>query len=336
MSLLTRRKFLIGAGAAAILGVGGYAAWSYWKNPVNIASGNLQKLSLRLSWIPQGTFAGDYAAQMRGFWKNEGLDVTINPGGFQYDSIKLVAAKTDTIGIASGAELMEARLNGVPIVAIGVVIPDSPIAWVSKADSGIERVEDFIGKKIGDQTGTLTEITLDAVLSKIGMTDKQFQRIPMQYDYQPFVSGAIDVAPVYIIDQVVSFKRERLKINIIDPRSYGINLGPANLYFVHEETLKSSEQILSRFLKGAADGWRFAESNRPQVAAYLNKFIQGGNVKNTLAQMDAVFDFVKVTNGYPGVFPIDPSMFQSTLNHLIAGGRVKASVTPADMYSNEL
>jgi NitT/TauT family transport system substrate-binding protein len=334
MSSPDRRKFLIGAGAAAILGAGGFAAWRNFGNPDNITSGELQKLSLRLSWIPQGTFAGDYAAQMQGFWKSEGLDVTINPGGFQYDSIKLVAAKTDMVGIASGAELMEARANGVPIVAIGVVIPDSPIAWVSKADSGIKRVEDFVGKKVGDQTGSLTEITLDAVLAKLGMNDKQFQRVPMQFDYQPFLSGAIDVAPVYVIDQVVTFKRNGLKINIIDPRTYDINLGPANLYFVHEDTLKSSKPVLARFLKGAAKGWMFAESNREQVAKYLTRFIEGGNVEDTTAQMDAVFEFVNTAQDYPGVFDINSKQWNDTANVLGSFGRLNERFDPNLAYKS--
>ena len=336
MSSPNRRRFLIGAGAAVVVGVGGYTAWQHFADTGGETPGGLDKVSLRLSWIPQGTFAGDYAAQMQGFWKKEGLDVTINPGGFQYDSIKLVAAKTDLIGIASGAELMEARANGVPIVAIGVVIPDSPIAWVSKAGSGITKVEDFVGKKVGDQTGTLTEITLDAVLAKLGMNDKQFERVPMQFDYQPFLSGAIDVAPVYVIDQVVTFRRDGFALNIIDPRSYGINLGPANLYFVHEDTLMRSRSMVSRFLKGAAQGWRFAASNRGEVATYLSRFIEGGSKESTRAQIDAVLEFVKVSEGYPGVFPIDPKRFQGTLDQLVSSGRVPTGLKYTDFYTNNL
>lgn len=334
MSSPNRRRFLIGAGAAVVVGVGGYTAWQHFADTGGATPGGLDKVSLRLSWIPQGTFAGDYAAQMQGFWKKEGLDVTINPGGFQYDSIKLVAAKTDMIGIASGAELMEARANGVPIVAIGVVIPDSPIAWVSKADSGITKVEHFVGKKIGDQTGTLTEITLDAVLAKLGMSDKQFQRVPMQFDYQPFLSGALDVAPVYVIDQVVTFRRDGFTLNIIDPRTYGINLGPANLYFVHEDTLKGDLEILSRFLKGAAQGWRFAAGNRDAVAGYLSRFIEGGSPEATKAQMDAVFEFIDSEASYPGVFPAEGSVWSQTASSLKKFRRIPANFDESKCFTD--
>lgn len=297
---------------------------------------NMEQVSLRLSWIPQATFSGDYAAQKMGYWEKLGLKVSINPGGFQYDSIKLVAAGTDLIGIASGAELIEARANGVPIVAIGVVIPDSPIGWVSKAGSGITSPKEFLGKKVGDQTGSLTEITLDTLFEKLDLPIDQIRRIPMQYDYQPFVSGALDVVPVYIIDQVVTFNEQGLEIDIVDPRDYGVNLGPANLYFVHEKTLSERPEAIRRFLDGAANGWKFAQANQAEISKYLDKYAEEMELETIQAQMKAVFEFIsKDTPNYPGVFEIREEQFLDTVRTLQKYGKIDSSFDQRAAWSND-
>ena len=54
---------------------------------------------LRLKWIHQGQFAGFYVADKLNFYKDEGLNVTISPGGQDLNAVLLVASGTDDIGI---------------------------------------------------------------------------------------------------------------------------------------------------------------------------------------------------------------------------------------------
>ena len=51
-----------------------------------------EKLILQLRWVPQSQIAGYYAAQDRGFYAGEGLDVEIRAGGPKIDPAKLAAA----------------------------------------------------------------------------------------------------------------------------------------------------------------------------------------------------------------------------------------------------
>ena len=39
------------------------------------------KVTIQLKWVTQAQFAGYYVAQDKGFYADEGLDVTILPGG---------------------------------------------------------------------------------------------------------------------------------------------------------------------------------------------------------------------------------------------------------------
>jgi ABC-type nitrate/sulfonate/bicarbonate transport system substrate-binding protein len=294
------------------------------------------EVSLRLAWIPGATFTGDHVALKKGYWKDAGLDVTLNPGGFEYDAIKLVASGADTFGISSGPQILYARAQGVPVVAIGAVIPRSPIGWVAKKSSGIVKPQDFSGKKIGAQFGTHTEITLEALCAKLGIDLKSFQRIPVKFDPRPFVVGAIDVLPVYIIDQPVDLAAQGLELRIIDPGDYGVELAFGNIYFTTQETIRTKPELVRSFLAGAKRGWMWTNGNREKSIKILAKAAPDANKETLLAKLNATLNFImKGRAAYLGVFPMTNEEWQVTRDILARHGNLDADVDPAKCFTNE-
>ncbi|MEN3333027.1 MAG: NitT/TauT family transport system substrate-binding protein [Blastocatellia bacterium] len=321
---------------AAIIGilVGGILVWR-GKNKDNGIKQPTQA-SVRLAWIPGATFTGDYVALQKGFWKEEGLEVSLNPGGFEQDAIKLVAAGADTFGITSGPQLLQARASGVPIVAIGAVIPRSPIGWIAKKESGIKTPQNFVGKKIGAQFGTHTEITLEALCAKLGIALDSFKRIPVKFDPLPFIAGEIDVLPVYIIDQPVDLRKQGMELNIIDPHDYGVSLAFGNLYFTTEETLKNRPEMVKAFLRGAKRGWLLANDNPNQAVDILNGYVADADKTVLLAKLNAILDFIKKERPtYLGVFPMDIAQWQSTNEILVRHGNLRPDLNLTDCFTND-
>ncbi len=294
------------------------------------------KVSLRLAWIPGATFAGDYAALQNGSWREAGLEVDVRPGGFEYDAIKLVAAGADTFGVTSGPQLLQARASGVPVVAIGTTIPRSPIGWVSKKASGITRPQDFTGKNIGAQFGTHTEITLEALCAKLGIATTAFQRIAIKFDPRPFVTGDVDVLPVYLIDQPIDLQAQGITLNLIDPADYGVAFAFGNVYFTTEETLKSRPAVVRAFLAGAGQGWRWAEQNRGPAVDKLAGIVPDVDRTVLRSKLDATFAFImKGRDQYLGVFPMAANDWISTQDILVQFGNLTAPAGPQSAFTNE-
>ncbi len=111
----------------------------------------IENLSLRLSWIKNTEFAGFFVAQDRGFYKDEGINLTINGSAQNLTEVQAVTGKTDQIGLSGAATLMIARSTGIPVKAIGAVFQKGPGAFVWLESSGIKGIKDFKGKKIGHQ-----------------------------------------------------------------------------------------------------------------------------------------------------------------------------------------
>jgi len=298
-------------------------------------SDKLSKVSVRLAWLPGATFTGDYVAVQKGYWEEEGLDVTLNAGGFEYDAIKLVASGVDTFGISSGTQILQARASGVPIVAIGAVIPRSPIGWVSKKGSGITKPQDFVGKKIGAQFGTHTEITLEALCAKLGIDLESFERIPVKFDPRLFVVDEIDVLPVYIIDQPVDLVEQGIELNIIDPGDYGVSLAFGNAYFTSEETVRDKPDLVRAFLRGAKRGWVWSKDNPQEAIDILGASVPDANKKTLRGKLDATLNFiVKERPEYPGVFPMDSADWKTSLDILTRHGNLDEPVDVSACFTN--
>ncbi len=92
------------------------------------------EVTVQLKWVHQAQFAGFYAADKKGFYAEEGIDATLNPGGVHLSPDKVVA---DLVGgeidfaIAGGDQLLAARSRGEPAVAIAVVFRRNPYVYVS-------------------------------------------------------------------------------------------------------------------------------------------------------------------------------------------------------------
>src|SRR5690349_13406174 len=80
-------------------------------NPPSSTNNNsqlaVQTASLRLQWIPDAVFVGDYVALQKEYWKKAGLDVKIEPGGFEFNSVKMVAAGSNDFGVSNLPQLLE-------------------------------------------------------------------------------------------------------------------------------------------------------------------------------------------------------------------------------------
>ncbi|MCK9439378.1 ABC transporter substrate-binding protein [Patescibacteria group bacterium] len=110
------------------------------------SSENLEEVSIRLKWLDQAQFSGYYVANSKGYYKENGLDVKINSGGPNISPIQMVANGTDDFGITSGNQIILAREQGIPVVAIAVVYQKSPISIVSLKNKNISNPEDLINK----------------------------------------------------------------------------------------------------------------------------------------------------------------------------------------------
>ena len=95
-------------------------------------------LTLQLKWVTQGQFVGYYVALAKGFYKADGLNVTIKPGGPDINPDQVLAGGGADVVIDWMPSALATREKGVPIVNIAQVFQHSGMELSCRVDSGIK------------------------------------------------------------------------------------------------------------------------------------------------------------------------------------------------------
>ena len=108
----------------------------------------LTKITVQLDWVAEPEHGGFYQAQARGFFRDEGLDVTIMPGGPNAYVLPRIATGQADIGQADSTNTLLQQAEGLPILQVAAVFQDDPSGLLVNAGSPVRQFEDLQGKTI--------------------------------------------------------------------------------------------------------------------------------------------------------------------------------------------
>lgn len=106
------------------------------------------RVTVQLDWIPEPEHGGLYEAQELGYFKAEGLEVVLLPGGPNALVMPKVATGQVDIGQADSTNTLLQQAEGLPVVQFAAVFQDDPSGLLVNADSSVHRFEDLNGKTI--------------------------------------------------------------------------------------------------------------------------------------------------------------------------------------------
>ena len=106
------------------------------------------KLTVQLDWVAEPEHGGFYQAQARGFFRDEGLEVTIVPGGPGAHVKESIATDRAQIAQADNVGTLQQQAEGLPFLQFAAVFQDDPAGILVHADSPVKRFEDLDGRTI--------------------------------------------------------------------------------------------------------------------------------------------------------------------------------------------
>jgi NitT/TauT family transport system substrate-binding protein len=225
-------------------------------------------MNMRLGWLANAQYAGDFVALDKGFFKERGIELKIDPGGPSIDPISLTAGGSSTIGnVASIAAMFLARSNGLPVKAFATALQRHPFAFIT-LDKRISSPKDFVGKKIGIQA--TARPLINAVIAKYGLPRDQVQVQVIGSDTLPLKTGQVDVITGWVIDapQMAAVGPDARALLLWD---MGIRLY-AFTYFTTDEVLRTRADMLADFLGASAKGWEWAADHPEEAVDIVLKY----------------------------------------------------------------
>jgi NitT/TauT family transport system substrate-binding protein len=244
------------------------------KQETKQAEAGLTSLTLQLCWLPQSEFMGFYVAADAGFYRDEGLDVTLVPGGGEITEVSAVSSGLAQIGITPPANLMIAVAEGFDLVQIGQIYQQSALVLVAKKESGIRSGADFTAAtKIGNW-GIGYEYELFALLQKYNLP---LTFINQDFTMNGFDSGELDVASAMVYNELGLVKNSYEgalgygdNVNVIDMDEEGVSMLGDTL-FTGRVWAEANRETLVKFLRASIRGWKKACEDTDAAAEVVFK-----------------------------------------------------------------
>ena len=289
-----------------------------------LADENPNDVKLQLQWVTQAQFAGYYVALDEGFYEEEGLNVTILPGGPDIAPPQVLAGGGADVMLNWMPSALAAREKGLPVVNIAQPFKTSGLMLTCWKDTGITSVEDFKGKTIGvwfygneypflswmSQAGISTDGGEDGVIVlKQGFNvDPLLQRqadciSTMTYNEYGQVLDA-GISP----DELVTFKYEDQGVATLEDGIYALEGNLEDPEFVDK---------MVRFVRASMKGWKWAEENPDAAAAIVLDNDETG-AQTEAHQVRMMSEIAKLTAGSKGA--LDEADYKRTVDTLLAGG----------------
>lgn len=282
-------------------------------------------LTVQLKWVTQAQFAGYYVAQDKGFYAEEGLDVTIKPGGPDIAPVQVLAGGGADVVVEWMPAALAAREKGLPIVNVAQPFKTSGMMLTCLKESGITDPEtDFKGKTLGvwfsgneypflswmNHLGLSTDGGPDGVtVLKQGfnvdpLLQKQASCIStMTYNEYGQVLDA-GISP----DDLITFKYDDQGVATLEDGLY-----------VLESTLEDKAKVtaLVRFVRATMKGWDYVAENPAEAGQIIIDNDETG--AQTLAhQVRMAEEVSKLAQGSTGA--LDQGDYQRTVDTLLSGG----------------
>ena len=237
---LSRRAF--GAGSLAALALGRRA---------RAATG--APLAFQASWVNDAEFTGYFVAIDKGWYKDEGLDLTYLSGGPDViPESALLAGKADLTLTTPDTTISAIVDQGAPFKIVGTQYQKNPLGVVSLAERPIRTPKDLVGKVLA--VPPVNQVSVEATLALNGVDKSQVRIVPYEYDPTPLLAGEIDASVDFTTNVPYTIEQKGKQAVSFLLYDFGFTIYNDTVV-VTEETLKAKRKQIVAWLRASRKGW---------------------------------------------------------------------------------
>lgn len=223
------------------------------------------KATLVLNWFAEPEHGGNFAAQEKGFYADGGLDMTLMPGGPSVSATQIVASGKAEFGMANADDILVARQEGIPVVAIGTAFQKSPQALFYHKNAGIDGFGDLNGHKV--YVASTASFWL-FMKNKYKLGDAQ----EMKYtgSLVNFVNDKQAVTQGYVTSETYTLQQQGVEFDMLLNADSGYNVY-AGVYFTTEDMIKDHPDEVKAFMAATVKGWDYYKDHADEINPAIQK-----------------------------------------------------------------
>ena len=281
-------------------------------------------LTLQLKWVTQAQFGGYYVAKDKGFYKAEGLDVTIKPGGPDIAPEQVIAGGGADVIVDWMGGALAAREKGVKLVNIAQPFTKAGMELVCPKYTGIKTPDDFKGKTLGVWFFG-NEYPFMAWMAKLGYkTDGSpggVKVVKQGFNVDPLIqkqAACVSTMTYNEYWQIIDAGLKPEDLVVFNYTDQGVSTMEDGLYVLGSKLSDPAFVTrMAKFVRASMKGWDFARTNPDEaVKIVLDNDATGAQTEHHQKQM--MSEINKLTAGSDG--KLDKADYERTVKTLLTGG----------------
>ena len=249
---------------------------------------DLYPLTFQLNYPAAGFNAGFELAVQKGFYKDAGLNVTIEPGNGSQITAQLVAAGKVDMAFADAAPVMRLIASGAKIKILATILQGNPNQVTALSSTGLKSVADIKGKSVAVPNGGSQGPMLPLVLAANGLKESDIEQVNMPPDSMPaaLLQGRVQV----ILGSVDYFAILLKKLGATTTNFPFIDHGAPTVstsIIASESFLAAHPDLARGFVAASLKGWNTALDDPAAAVSAMSAMFRDANVELAPAQLEA-------------------------------------------------
>jgi NitT/TauT family transport system substrate-binding protein len=291
------------------------------------------KITVQLDWVAEPEHGGFYQALARGFFRDEGLDVTLIPGGPNAFATQKVASGQAQFAQADSTNTILAIAEGIPVINFAAVFQNDPSVLMLHADSPVTRFEDLDGKSVMARPEWAF---IPYVKKKYGI---EFGLIPQNFSLANFIADKNFIQQAFYIAEPFHVARESkgtVKTKFLKPWDAGFDAYV--VVIANKPWLEKNPDAARGFYRAYVRGWKDYLEGDPTPAHDLMKKANSAATDDFLAFSRQMIIDEKLVTGREStdasqIGRLSPERFQTQLTQLRDLAILKKDLSVADVVA---
>ena len=291
------------------------------------ASSNLTPVTMQTDWYPQPEHGGFYDALLRGYYKDEGLDVTILPGGPYVNTDQQVSVGAAQFGMGSSDHVLQAISNGVPLVAVAATMQHDPQALMVRDNSPIHSFQDLNGHAVAIRLGAST--WFDYLVKRYQL--KNVREIPATYSVANFLQDPSYIQQIFVTSEPFFVRQAGVPVRTMLISETGYN--PYRVMLTSQSFMQQHPDVVGKFVRASLLGWRDYLVHPDDVNAAIARLNPAMSVPQMRFSYEGLRDQHFITGEGEQLGRFDPARWTSMYEQLLDLKVLQKPFDPATAYT---
>jgi NitT/TauT family transport system substrate-binding protein len=238
-----------------------------------------QKVSLRMDWVISGYHTPYFVGIKNGYYKEEGLDVTVEPGNGSGNVAQAIGNGNGDFATVDGGTMMQLVAKGLPVKAVMGWFQRNPIGIIYNVKSGISKPKDIEGKTLVVTNGDAPSALLPAFAESTGVDLKKVNIVSTDAASKnaAVIAGRGDAVVTFSFQAVPILETAGLTVKTLDYADYGVTV-PGLSVIARPEYLEKNPETVKKFILASRKAIEWTRDNPEKAVEILSEMNPGQKI----------------------------------------------------------